>query len=323
MRRREFITLLGGAAAWPLAARGQQRAMPVIGCLTFERPGTYAPPAFLTGLSKVGFVEGRNVAIEYHWANGDYGQFPALAADFVRRRVSVIFARTSPAALAAKAATTSIPIVFALGGDPVKLGLVASMNRPGGNVTGFSAMGNALTVKRLEMLSELVPQAKTIALLVNPTNQNADSETQDVQTAAGTIGRQILVVPASNDRGLETAFRTIVNEKIGALLVVSDASFVGLRDQIVALAARHAVPAIYDQKLYVEAGGLISYNAIVGENMHDAGVYVGRILKGEKPTDLPVLQPTKFNLTLNLKTAKALGLTVPPSIMLRAVEVIE
>jgi putative ABC transport system substrate-binding protein len=324
MKRREFIALLGGAAAaWPLAARAQQPAMPVIGCLTFERPGTYAPPEFLTGLSKVGFVEGRNVAIEYHWANGDYGQFPALAADFVRRRVSVIFARTTPAALAAKAATASIPIVFALGGDPVKLGLVASMNRPGGNVTGFSAMGNALTAKRLEMLSELVPQAKTIALLVNPTNQNADSDTQDVQTAARTIGRQILVVPASNDRGLETAFRTIVNEKIGALLVATDASLLGLRDQMVALAARHAVPTMYDQRFYVEAGGLISYNTVFEETQHDVGVYVGRILKGEKPTDLPVLQPTKFDLILNLKTAKALGLTVPDLMLVRADKVIE
>src|SRR6516162_7330877 len=220
LRRSEFIAGLGGATAWPLAVRAQQ-PVPVIGYLSPLRPGVYAEPEFLEGLGEVGFVEGRNVVIEYHWANGDYGLFPALAADLVRRRVSAIYAGTTPAALAAKAATTSIPIVFAIGGDPVKLGLVASMNRPGGNLTGFTGIGNALTAKRLELLRDLVPQAETIAFLVNPTNQNAESDTQDVQAAARAIGRRILVVAATNEQELDRAFATIVNETAGALLVAS------------------------------------------------------------------------------------------------------
>ena len=246
LRRSEFIAGLGSVVAWPLAVRAQQ-PVPVIGYLSPSRPGIYAPPEFLEGLGKVGFVEGRNVVIEYHWANGDYGLFPVLAADLVRRRVSAIYAVTTPAALAAKAATTSIPIVFAIGGDPVKLGLVASMNRPGGNVTGVTAITNALTAKRLELLRDLVPQAETIAFLVNPTNQNAESDTQDVQAAARAIGRRILVVAATNEQELDRAFATIVNERAGALLVASDAAlFQGRVDRIVALAARHAVPTIYD-----------------------------------------------------------------------------
>jgi putative ABC transport system substrate-binding protein len=321
MRRRGFITLLGGAAAWPLAARAQQ-PVPVIGQLSPFRPGVYAPPEFLTGLGEVGFVEGRNVVIEYHWANGDYGLFPALAADLVRRRVSAIYARTTPAALAAKTATTSIPIVFAIGGDPVKLGLVASMNRPGGNVTGFTGIANALTAKRLELLRDLVPQAETIAFLVNPTNQNAESDTQDVQAAARAIGRRILVVAATNEQELDRAFATIVNEKAGALLVASDAGlFQGRVDRIVALAARHAVPTIYDTSSPA-AGQLIRYGRATLAS-HDQGAYVGRILKGEKPGDLPVQQPTRFELVINLKTAKTLGLTVPPTLLAIANEVIE
>jgi putative ABC transport system substrate-binding protein len=260
-RRREFITLIGAAAVWPLAARAQQ-PVPVIGYLSPSRPGVYARPEFLEGLGEVGFVEGRNVVIEYHWANGDYGLFPALAADLVRRRVSAIYAETTPAALAAKDATTSIPIVFAIGGDPVKLGLVASMNRPGGNVTGFTGIANALTAKRLELLRDLVPQAETIAFLVNPTNQNAESDTQDVQAAARAIGRRILVVEATNELELDGAFATIINERARALLVASDAGLFQRRaDRIVALAARHAVPTIYDTSGRA-AGQLIRYGRV-------------------------------------------------------------
>ena len=322
LRRREFIAGLGGAAAWPLAARAQQ-PVPVIGQLSPFRPGVYAPPEFLTGLGEVGFVEGRNVVIEYHWANGDYGLFPALAADLVRRRVSAIDAQTTPAALAAKEATTSIPIVFAIGGDPVKLGLVASMNRPGGNVTGVTAITNALTAKRLELLRDLVPQAETIAFLVNPTNQNAESDTQDVQAAARAIGRRILVVAATNEQELDRAFATIVNERAGALLVASDGALFQIRvDRIVALAARHAVPTIYDTA-GPAAGQLIRYGRVFTAAFHGQGVYVGRILKGEKPGDLPVQQPTRFELVINLKTAKTLGLTVPPTLLAIANEVIE
>ena len=322
IRRRDLLTFLGGAAAWPLAARAQQ-PVPVIGQLSPFRPGVYAPPEFLEGLGEVGFVEGRNVVIEYHWANGDYGLFPVLAADLVRRRVSAIFAVTTPAALAAKAATTSIPIVFLIGGDPVKLGLVASMNRPGGNVTGFTGIGNALTAKRLEVLRDLVPQAETIAFLVNPTNQNAESDTQDVQAAARAIGRRILVVAATNEQELDGAFATIVNERAGALLVATDAGlFQGRVDRIVALAARHAVPTIYDTA-GPAAGQLIRYGPVFTAAFHDRGVYVGRVLKGEKPGDLPVQQPTRFELVINLKTAKTLGLTVPPTLLAIANEVIE
>jgi putative ABC transport system substrate-binding protein len=323
IRRREFITLLGGAAAWPLAARAQQPAMPVVGYLHPSRPGAYAGPEFLKGLGAVGFVEGRNVAIDYHWANGDYDLFPALAADLVRRRVSVIYAVTTPAALAAKAATTSIPIVFFLGGDPVKLGLVASMNRPGGNVTGVTLITNGLTAKRLELLRELVPQAETIAFLVNPTNQNAESDTQEVQAAARAIGRRVLVVPAANEQELDRAFTTILNERAGALLLAADSFFEGRADRIVALAARHAVPAIYDNVSLSTAGQLIRYGPDPAEMQGEAGLYIGRILKGERPTDLPVIQPSKFKLVINLKTAKALGLTVPLTLRAFANEVIE
>ena len=320
LRRREFIAGLGTMVAWPLAVRAQQ-PVPVIGYLSPSRPGIYAGPEFLEGLGKVGFVEGRNVVIEYHWANGDYGLFPVLAADLVRRRVSAIYARTTPAALAAKAATTSIPIVFSIGGDPVKLGLVASMNRPGRNVTGFTGIGNALTAKRLELLRDLVPQAETIAFLVNPTNQNAESDTQDVQAAARAIGRRILVVAATNEQELDRAFATIVNERAGALLVASDAGlFQGQVDRM--LAARHAVPTIYDTA-GPAAGQLIRYGRVFTAAFHDRGVYVGRILKGEKPGDLPVQQPTRFELVINLKTAKTLGLTVPPTLLAIANEVIE
>jgi putative ABC transport system substrate-binding protein len=306
-----------------MVARAQQAVMPVIGYLNPGRPGAYARPEFLKGLGEVGFVEGRNVAIEYHWANGDYDLFPALAADLVRRRVLAIFAVTTPAALAAQAATTSIPIVFFLGGDPVRLGLVATMNRPGGNVTGATLITNGLTAKRLELLRELVPQAETIAFLVNPTNQNAESDTQEVQAAARAIGRRVLVVPAANEQELDRAFTTILNERAGALLLAADSFFEGRADRIVALAARHAVPAIYDNVSLSTAGQLIRYGPNFAEMQHQLGVYIGRILKGERPADLPVIQPTKLELVINLKTAKALGLTIPETLLATADEVIQ
>jgi len=324
MRRRDFMVGLGGTVAWPLAARAQQPAMPVVGYLTAER-GASAAPEFLNGLGEVGFVEGRNFAIDYRSANGAYDLFPALAADLVRRRVSAIYAITTPAALAAKAATTSIPIVFGIGGDPVKLGLVASMNRPGGNITGGSAMNNALTAKRLDLLRELLPQAETIAFLMNPTNQNMESDAQDAQAAARAIGRRILVVPAANEQEFDSAFTKIVNERAGALLVGSDQLFQDRVDRIVELAARHAVPTIYDNIITNSpaVGRLISYGRLRGEGLRESGVYVGRILKGEKPADLPVIQPTRFELVINLKTAKTLGLTVPLTLQVAATKVIE
>jgi putative tryptophan/tyrosine transport system substrate-binding protein len=284
--------------------------VPVIGRLASGRFSGL--PEFIEGLGELGFVEGRNVAIDNRWVNGDYGLFPALAADLVQ----------TPAVLAAKAATTSIPIVFGVGGDPVKLGLVASMNRPGGNVTGVSTMVNAMTAKRLELLRELVPQAKTIAFLVNPTNPNAESDTQDLQAAARGIGRRILVVPAADEQVIDRAFTSIRNERAGALLVASDSLFQNQGDRIVALAARHAVPTIYDNARRV-AGELVTYGSAAGELEHEMGVYVARILKGENPGDLPAFQPTKFQLVINLKTAKALGLTIPPKLLAIADEVIE
>jgi len=329
IRRREFITLLaGGAAAWPLAARAQQPAMPVVGFLVSGSAEGYADTvtAIRQSLSKMGYVEGHNVAIEYRFANEQYDRLPTLAADLVLQRVAVIFATGSVLpALAAKAATTTIPIVFANGSDPVALGLVASLSRPGGNATGVTFNSTELGSKRLEMLRELVPRATLIAFLVNPRNPNAESSIADTQASAKILGVKLLVVNAVNASDLDVAFATIVQQRADALVVGTDVLFNGPRrtQQLITLAAVHAVPTMFSGRDRVAAGGLISYATDIDDMLRQAGFYIGRILKGEKPADLPVLQPTKFELAINLKTAKALGLTVPPSLLARADEVIE
>jgi putative ABC transport system substrate-binding protein len=328
MRRRDFIVFLAGAmAAWPLAARAQQKAMPVIGVLYAGPPGASASSgpfmgAFRQGLREAGYVEGQNVAIEYRWAEGNYDQLPALAADLVGRKVDLIMANSPPSARAAKSATSTIPIVFRGGADPVRDGLVPSLARPGGNLTGVS-IADDLTAKRLELLSELVPRARVIALLVNPNNVNAERVIRDVQEAARTNGLQLHVLKARSESEIDTAFASLVQLHAGALVVGADPFLSGRREQLVALASRRAVPSIYAWREFAALGGLISYGPSLTSAFRLVGAYVGKVLKGAKPADLPVQQPTTFELVINLKTAKALGLTVPRSMLVRADEVIE
>jgi putative ABC transport system substrate-binding protein len=326
MRRRELLLLLGAAMTTAHALRAQQKAMPVIGFLSAASPGDLAPfaAAFRNGLRETGYVEGQNVVIEYRWAEGHYDRLPALAAELVERKVDVILASGGTAgALAAKSATSTIPIVFATGGDPVAEGLVASLARPAGNLTGVTLINVELMAKRFELISELVPQAGVIALLVNPNNPNAERIMQNAEEAAHVKGIQLQILKAGTEGEIDAVFATVVQLHAGALVVGGDAFFNNQREQLVALASHHAIPAIYPWREFVEAGSLISYGPSFTASWRQFGVYAGRILNGAKPADLPVQQPATFELIVNLKTAKALGLTVPPSILARAAEVIE
>ncbi|MBI3708376.1 MAG: ABC transporter substrate-binding protein [Proteobacteria bacterium] len=328
MRRRAFITLLGGAvAAWPRAARAQQ-SMPLIGYLSGRSAATEAhrTAAFHQGLKETGYVEGQNVAIEYRWTEGQFNRLPAFTADLVGRRVAVIFAADSNSARTAKAATTTIPIVFYTGADPVQAGLVVSFRRPGGNATGVYVFSGVLAPKRLELLREMIPKVAVIAFLVrstNTTNTGAEAQSKELEEAARAIGVQLFVAKAGTENEIDLAFASIVQRGADALLVGADVFFTARRDRLVALAARHAIPTIYALPEFAEAGGLMSYGADRKDAFHQAGIYTGRILKGERPADLPVMQSTKFELVINLKAAKALGLTVPRELLLRADEVIE
>jgi putative ABC transport system substrate-binding protein len=326
MRRRDFITLLGGATAWPLAARAQQPALPVVGVLFSGSPfiDTEHWRAFLQGLSDAGYVEDRNVAIEYSWADDQYARLPAMAAELVRRRVAVIVATGGPAARAAKAATATIPIVFQFGADPVATGLVASLNHPGGNVTGATNIAVSLVMKRLQLVRQLLPAVTEVDVLVNPTNRVAsEPQSKELQAAAQILGLRLRFLNASTAEELDAAFATVAQDRAGALLITDDIFFGSRADQLVALAARHAVPVIYTFRDFTTAGGLISYASNLAELYRQIGTYTARILRGEKPADLPVLQPTRFELVINLKTAKALGLAVPPTLLAIADGVIE
>jgi ABC-type uncharacterized transport system substrate-binding protein len=326
MKRRKVIALLGGAAAgWPLVVRAQQPAMPVIGVLDGRSADESAPlvAALRRGLNEAGYVEGRNVAIEYHWAHGEYDRLPALAADLVRRQVTVIATSGNASALAAKTATATIPIVFLTGADPVQAGLVASLSRPGGNLTGVTSLGVELGPKRLELLHELVPAATTIAILVNPANRSAEIQVRDIQAAARTLGLELHILHASTEREIDAAFAALTRLRAGALVISPEAFFNSRSEQLAALTVRHAVPAIYTYREFAAAGGLMSYGGSITDSYRQAGIYVGRILKGEKPADLPVQQSAKVELIINMKTAKALGLTVPFALLGRADEVFE
>jgi putative ABC transport system substrate-binding protein len=325
MRRRDFITVLGGTAAWPLAARAQQPAMPVVGFLNSASPEAFVSyvDAFLIGLYELGFVEGRNLAIEYRWARGRYDQLPSLAAALLDGKVAVIAASGEPAVIAARAATLTVPIVFLIGGDPVRLGLVAGFNRPGGNVTGVTILTLMLDMKRLGLLREALARATIIAVLMNPNFPGSAARMDDVQQAARNIGQGLVVTAASDEAEIEKAFADFDRLRPDALLVAGDPFFNARRDQIVALATRYAIPAIYEWRDFAAAGGLMSYGTQLPDLYRQQGLYTGRILKGEKPADLPVLQPTKFEFVINLKTAKTLGLAIPPGILAIADEVIE
>jgi len=325
MRRRELIAGLG-AAAWPLAARAQQAALPVIGWLSSQSADDdhkYNIVAFLQGLKEAGFVEGQNVAVEYRYAENQFDRLPALAADLIRRRVAVIVAVSLDPALVAKATTVTTPIVFSTGSDPVAMGLVASLNRPGANVTGIAALAAELSPKQLQLLREVVPDASRFGVLVDPAVPATPSVTTDLQAAARTLGLQLVVVNARTDSDLETAFATFSQQLVGAVLVGLSTFYTRRTEQLAALAARHALPAIYPFREFALAGGLISYGSSIGYAYHQVGIYTGRILKGDKPTDLPVQQVTKLELVINLKTAKALGLTIPETLLATADEVIQ
>ena len=321
--RRAFITLLGGAAAWPIAARGQEAAMPVIGFVSSAAADASYVVAFRQGLAESGYTEGRNLAIEYRWAEGKFERLPALVADLIHRDVAVIAVGGVTSGLAVKAATTTIPIVFLAADDPVKFGLVASLSRPGGNATGLNLLTSELTTKRLELIRELAPTALVVAVLANPRSPESEPQSSDVERAARAIGQQVRILNASSDSEIGAAFAALVKSRNAALLVTNDALFDSRRDQIVALAASNAIPTVYDRRAYAVAGGLISYGTHYLDGHRRLGVYTAKILSGAKPADLPVEQSTKFELVINLKTAKALGLDVPPSLLARADEVIE
>jgi putative ABC transport system substrate-binding protein len=327
MKRREFMILVGGAAAWPIEVSAQQSAMPVIGFLNGGTRDGFAtlwtPDAFRQGLGETGYIEDQNVTIDYRWAEGHYDRLPGLAADLVRRNVTVIAATGTPAALAAKAATTVVPIVFETAGDPVTLGLVASLNQPGRNLTGVTQLNSELVPKRLGLLHDLIPTAKTIGLLVNPKDPRAENQSRDMQEAAHALGLQIKIVNASTDGEIDTAFAHLIRLQAGALVVGTGEFFNARGEQLAAAAARYRVPAIYQYRLFVPAGGLMSYGASLNDAYRLAGAYTGRVLKGEKPADMPVARPTKFELVINLKTASALGLSIPPGVLAIADEVIE
>jgi len=326
MRRREFITLIGGAAAWPHVARAQQLAMPVIGFVNAASAQSYARElaAFLKGLGESGYVDGQNVAIEYRWAEGQNGRLPAMVAELAHRRVAVIAATSTPAALAAKAATTSIPIVFEMGGDPVRLGLVTSLSRPGGNVTGVTQTNVETAPKRLELLHELIPKASVMALLVDPADPaNAETTIEGVQAAARSLGVELHVLNASSEGDFDAVFAKLIQLRAGGLVISGGPFFVSHREQLAVLSVRHAMPAVFEYREFAAAGGLLSYGSDIADAYRLAGVYTGRILNGGKPAELPVQQATKVELFINLKTAKALGLTVPNTLIGRADEVIE
>ena len=326
MTRREFITLLGGAAvAWPLRTRAQQPAMPVVGYLSSlgQSVSVQFDTAFRRGLSQMGYVEGQNVAIEYRWITDSYDPLPAMANDLMQRQVAVICALGPPAVLAAKAATTSIPIVFVTGADPIKFGFVASFNRPGGNISGIWIVSTVLAEKRLQLLHELVPKAESFALLVNPKSPVAEPQTRDAQAAAHALGLKLRVVTAITENEIDQVFATLVHERADALFVTADPFFYSRREHLVALAAHHAIPTLYEIREYVEVGGLMSYGTVFRDGYHKGGIYVGRILKGVKPADLPVEQINKLELVFNGKTAKALGLEIPDKLLALADEVIE